>query len=276
MGGFVRLVPARQTMARVVAALVLVAVTAELANAAGLGGSPASMRRQHGVAVEQDYSFLRTGAQVEAFAEEGRLEPVVESEDLALSDVSYPYARSEVLTFIQRLAAQYRAATGERLVVTSLVRPRAEQPSNASPLSVHPAGMAVDLRVPADPESRKWLEETLLSLERRGVLDATRERRPPHYHVAVFPAAYRAYLAGELAADSARQASLGAKFVERAAPARAVEPTVTVAVPAPAVVVADVAPARAPGGGSGAGLGLLVSALLAAGAIARYRIEQPA
>jgi hypothetical protein len=31
-------------------------------------------------------------------------------------------------------------------------------------------------------------------LERRGLLDATREHRPPHYHVAVFPRPYLAYL----------------------------------------------------------------------------------
>ena len=41
---------------------------------------------------------------------------------------------------------------------------------------------------------RDWLEETLLSLERRGVLDATREYRPPHYHIALYPSQYDAYV----------------------------------------------------------------------------------
>jgi hypothetical protein len=259
MEGIVRKTRARAALA--VAALL--AGVAGRAEAGGLGGSPASMRHQHGVAVEEDYSFLRTGAQVRALAEDGKLVPVASNADFALSDVSYPYARPEVLTFLRRLASQYRAATGERLVVTSLVRPRAEQPSNASPLSVHPAGMAVDLRVPAAAASRKWLEDALLSLESAGVLDVTRERRPPHYHVAVFPAPYMAYVAQRVAADSARAAQ-EAKVAARPAP---------VVAPAPIAIAAAAAPVdTAPASGFGAWVGMLLVALLGAGAAARYRV----
>jgi hypothetical protein len=81
------------------------------------------------------------------------------------------------------------------MVVTSLTRPLASQPGNAHELSVHPAGMAVDLRVPADANSRRWLEQTLLALETARVLDVTREHHPSHFHVAVFPEAYRAWAA---------------------------------------------------------------------------------
>jgi hypothetical protein len=80
-------------------------------------------------------------------------------------------------------------------VVTSLTRPISEQPRNSHRLSVHPTGMAVDLRVPADSGARRWLENTLLSLENNGVLDVTKEKSPPHYHVAVFPLKYEAYAA---------------------------------------------------------------------------------
>jgi hypothetical protein len=159
-----------------------------------LGGSHESMERQHEMAVAQEYGFLETPAEVREYAEEGRLERVLESADLALSNVSFPYARPEVRLFVERLAAQYRAATGEQLVVTSLTRPAALQPGNAHVLSVHPAGMAVDFRIPARTKARAWLEATLLELERTEVLDVTRERTPPHYHVAVYPVAYRAYL----------------------------------------------------------------------------------
>jgi LysM repeat protein len=34
-----------------------------------------------------------------------------------------------------------------------------------------------------------------MSLERQGVLDAIRENRPPHYHVALFPEPYERYVA---------------------------------------------------------------------------------
>ena len=62
--------------------------------------------------------------------------------------------------------------------------------------------MAIDLRRPAG-RCRGWLESVLLSLEARGVLEATRERRPPHYHVAVYPKPYAAYVR-QLTARAAR------------------------------------------------------------------------
>ena len=54
--------------------------------------------------------------------------------------------------------------------------------------------MAVDFRIPAKAASRRWLERTLVSLERSRVLDVTKERRPAHYHVAVFPSQYEHYV----------------------------------------------------------------------------------
>ena len=159
-----------------------------------LRGSPSSMVRQHEVAKASDYSFLRDAAEVERLAEAGYLQRVKPTDDFRLANVSHPYARPEVVTFIERLSAQYREACNERLVVTSLTRPVGNQPSNAHKLSVHPAGMAVDLRISRDADCRAWLEGTLLALESRSVLDVTRERNPPHYHIAVFPGAYSAYL----------------------------------------------------------------------------------
>jgi hypothetical protein len=151
------------------------------------------MKHQHQVAVQLHYTFLRTPAQVREYAAKGRLDELAGNADYTLAEVSFPYARAEVRMFVEHIAADYRAATGAQLVVTSLTRPNAVQPRNAHELSVHPAGMAVDFRVPDDAKSRQWLETTLLSLEKQGLIDATRERYPPHYHVAVFPEAYLAY-----------------------------------------------------------------------------------
>ena len=172
-----------------------------------LRGSPSSMVRQHEVAKASDYSFLRDAAEVKRLAEGGYLQRVKPTDDFRLANVSHPYARPEVVTFIERLSAQYRDACDERLVVTSLTRPLGNQPSNAHKLSVHPAGMAVDLRISRDADCRAWLEGTLLALESRSVLDVTRERNPPHYHIAVFPGAYSAYLERIGGAGSARFAS---------------------------------------------------------------------
>jgi len=174
---------------------------ASTADAGSLRGSPKSMKTQHKVAVDEDMTFLDTPAELRALVDKGILERIQNSDDVTLSGVSFPYARPAVRVFIDRLSAQYHAQTGERLVVTSLTRPTDLQPRNAHQLSVHPAGMAVDFRVPAKLDNRVWLEKALLGLEESSVLDVTREHLPPHYHVAVFPQEYMAYVEKKIAED---------------------------------------------------------------------------
>ena len=162
--------------------------------AQSLRGSSASLDRQVEQANAHDYTRLRDAAHVQRFIGLGLLVRLTGNSDYEVdTEVSFPYGRSEVKTFVERLSSQYREACGERLVVTSLTRPKSHQPRNASPESVHPAGMAVDLRLPAG-RCREWLEGILLYLERVGVLEATRERRPPHYHIAVFGQPYRRHV----------------------------------------------------------------------------------
>lgn len=176
------------------AAILLIAIVLAPAEAQTLRGSPASVERQYQVAKQHDFTFLRTTAQVQRFVEAGYLVRVPGNQNYTLARVSHPYARPEVKLFIERFSAQYRAACGEQLVVTSLTRPLNRQPANASSRSVHPTGMAIDLRISHNQRCRSWLESTLLSLEKRGVLSVTRERRPPHYHVSVFPRQYARYV----------------------------------------------------------------------------------
>lgn len=195
------------------ALLAAAAVPARGDDGATLRGSPGSMVRQHRVAEESDFSFLRNGSEVAKFVEKGFLVPVEGDGGYSVArGVSYPYARPQLRTFLERLGAQYREGCGEKLVVTSLTRPLANQPGNAHRLSVHPAGMAADFRISRSAECRAWLEGTLLSLERKGVLDVTRERNPPHYHVAVFPDRYAAHL------EKVREDSLAAVRAAKAAP----------------------------------------------------------
>jgi LysM repeat protein len=191
----------------IVAVSGMLCLGAASAEAQSLRGSPQAMQRQNRVAVDHDYTFLQTSAQVRRFVELGLLVHLPGNDDYALASVSHPYARPAVKLFVERLAAQYRSACGEKLVVTSLTRPVREQPRNASHLSVHPAGMAVDLRVPGKASCRSWLERTLMSLERQGVLDAIRENRPPHYHVALFPEPYTRYVARVAGRNAAQLAS---------------------------------------------------------------------
>jgi hypothetical protein len=177
-----------------VAASLLVAVTALPASAQNLRGSRASVDRQNREARQHDFTFLRRPSQLERFVDAGLLVPLEGDSHYRLHDVSFNVARPEVKLFIERLSSQYLAACGERLVVTSLTRPTSRQPANASDRSVHPTGMAVDLRVPRRASCRRWLESTVLALERRRLLDATLERSPLHYHVAVFPDEYLSYV----------------------------------------------------------------------------------
>jgi hypothetical protein len=178
--------------------LSLGAATPLMAMRVSLSGSHSSMVHQNAVAQEESYTFLRTPAQVREFTAAGRLVEVPGNDDYQVaSGVSFPVARPALLTFVERLGADYRAGCGEPLVVTSLTRPLSAQPGNASPLSVHPAGMAVDLRVSAKKACRSWLEARLLEMEEQGLLDVTREKHPSHYHVAVFPSPFLAYAEAE-------------------------------------------------------------------------------
>ena len=166
-----------------------------------LRGSEASVNRAYVHAEAHDFTFLRTDAHLRRFVDAGRLVRLRSSRDFVLHDVSFPYGRPEVRLFVERLGGQHRRACGEKLVVTSLTRPLSKQPRNASALSVHPTGMAVDFRTSLNSVCRYWLESTLLYLEATGVLEATREREPSHYHVAVFPEPYADYV-DELSASA--------------------------------------------------------------------------
>lgn len=176
---------------------------APLLDAQTLLGSHESLLRQNEEAREHDFTYLRTTADVRDYAQQGLLVRLPGNPDYELADdVSFPYARPEVKTFVERLSDQYHGACGERLVVTSLTRPITRQPANASAISVHPTGMAIDLRRSDSSGCRLWLETVLLDLENKGVIEATREQYPPHYHVAVFPNPYLQYVAsGEALPD---------------------------------------------------------------------------
>jgi hypothetical protein len=154
------------------------------------------MVRQHDVAVKHSYTFLDDPEEVRDYVAKGRLVELATTPNYELwNGVSFPFVRPETKAFVERFAADFRQNCGTPMVVTSATRPKSMQPRNAHDLSVHPTGMAIDLRVPREPKCREWAEEALLALEKDGVLDVTRERRPPHLHIAIFPAAVPGYLA---------------------------------------------------------------------------------
>ena len=186
------------TLWRAVAALPVLAglLAPPAADAASLQPTHMALVRQAQGAREAKLRFLADDRQVHEAVRHGELVPLRGNANYHIHrDVRHAAARPEVKVFVERLSQQYRASCGEKLVVTSLVRPKARQPWNSDPLSVHPTGMALDLRIPAASRCRSWLESTLLDLEDEGLVEAARERVVPHYHVVVFPFRYATFLA---------------------------------------------------------------------------------
>jgi hypothetical protein len=171
-------------------------------DAQSLRGSRASIERMYRHARREGLSFFQTPASVRRAVDARRLVRLEPNASYDLHQVTYPYVRPATRTFVRRIAEQYSAACGEPLVVTSGVRPATRQPANSTARSVHPTGMAVDFRKPQTGNCLRWLRETLLDLEGEGVLEATEEQSPAHFHVAVFSTEYTRYVAMKRKADS--------------------------------------------------------------------------
>lgn len=178
-----------------VALLVVFGSMSSSASAQSLRGSHRAVNKPYHYATLHDLPFSRTSRDVKRRLHEGYLVRLGASPDYVTHDVSFPYVTRTTLTFVRRLAAQYHRGCGEKLVITSAVRPESMQPSNSSEYSVHPAGIAVDFRKPRNGSCLRWLRRNLLIIEKRGDIEATEEHHPAHFHVVVIPASYKEYLA---------------------------------------------------------------------------------
>lgn len=184
----------RKSLVFATGVLVLSAALGTTAAAQSLRGSAASVNRIYSQALSHSLRFYASAGAIREAATSGTLIRLEPNEDFRMVDVSYPYLVAATHTFVLRLAGQYRSACGEQLVVTSGTRPTTMHLINSSDKSVHPTGMAVDLRKPSNSRCLSWLRNTLGALEAGGVLDAVEEHHPPHFHVAVFPRQYSQYV----------------------------------------------------------------------------------
>ena len=194
-----------------------------------LKGSHASVELMYYRARSSDLPFFATTKQVYDAAMSGELKLVSISDDVTIERTLFPFVLPRTLDFINTIGAQYRAACGERIVVTSGTRPIDKQPRNASPESVHPTGMAVDFRKPTGT-CLTWLRAALIDLESKHVIEATEERHPPHFHVAVLDRAaaqYAAAIKRSTSTVSTGEVALGPALVPVA------PPPVAPSVPAP-------------------------------------------
>jgi hypothetical protein len=200
-----------RSLASVLTVVVVAFSSVSCLGAQTLRGSPASVDLMYSTAQRNDLRFLRTPNELYAAAHAGALEMLAVSNDLDLGAVKYPFVLPNTLRFADSLASAYHAGCGERIVVTSGARPLDEQPRNASPKSVHPTGMAVDFRKPRSPACLRWLRTNLVALERQHIVEATEERRPAHFHVAVLaqaPEPRLAFAADEVPATKAKATNL--------------------------------------------------------------------
>jgi len=174
-------------------------------DAQSLRGSQASIDRMYRHALAEDLPFYETPTGVRKAVANGRLVKLTADATMTLHEVGYPYVRPSTRLFVDRLSQQYEEVCGEPLIVTSAVRPARRQPANSTERSVHPTGMAVDLRKPRKTKCLRWLRSTLLDLEDAKVLEATEEHSPAHFHVAVFPTQYTRYATARAKAESGTQ-----------------------------------------------------------------------
>ena len=141
----------------------------------------------HRRAVRGGLDFYETPSEVKRAVVRGELVRLGGNANYGVHNVRAPYVRPETKSFVTALARDYRRTCGARMVVTSATRPMSRKLVNSSSMSVHPTGIAIDLRKPSG-RCLTWLRRTLLAAERRGAIEATEERHPPHFHVAVLPA----------------------------------------------------------------------------------------
>ena len=154
-----------------------------------LRGSKASVEKMYDFAQRHRFPFYLTPTTLDSAIADGKLVALTGDSTYELTrGVGFSYATREAKEFVTLFAPQYLAACGSPLTVTSAARPMSRQPRNANPHSVHPTGIAVDIRRPPPGPCLTWVRTALAELEAKGIVEATEEHHPVHLHVAVLRA----------------------------------------------------------------------------------------
>jgi len=176
---------------------------------AELHGSKESVEKMYDFATAHGLSFYLTQTNIDTAIAHGRLVPLTGSATYELTrGVGFSYSTREAKQFVEAFAPQYLTACGAPLTVTSAARPTSKQPHNANPHSVHPTGIAVDIRRPYRGPCLDWVRTALTELERKGVVEATEEHHPVHLHIAVLVPPGRKVVLPNLAAGMVAQAPM--------------------------------------------------------------------
>jgi LysM repeat protein len=217
---------------RTIPGIAMLVALSGVGEAQSLRGSRASVDLMYANATSSRLAFHQTAATIAKAVAAGTLVPLASNRHVELHPgVSHPYVLPVTRDFVTAIAARYFDACGERLMVTSATRTTERQPRNASPKSVHPTGMAVDFRRPAG-KCLDWLRAELIKMEKAGQVEATEERSPPHFHVAVLPKRGRAVVVAEAPAPSAAAAAVVAPAAVTAEAPRTARAAVNASAPA--------------------------------------------
>lgn len=162
---------------------------ARRSGSATLRGSKAAVDNAYLRAKRDGLAFARSRREIERGARAGEYVALARSSSTyRLHGVTTPYVRPATRDFVASFGAAYARRCGEPMTVTSAMRPTSLHLANSVEKTVHPTGMAVDLRAPRSAGCRAWMRTSLLGLEAQGVVNATEEHRPAHFHVVVYRA----------------------------------------------------------------------------------------
>ncbi len=151
-----------------------------------VGGEVTSSKEQYEFAQGKRLLFAHTEHSYQSYVTDGYFVKLKGPNLQVLAQ--RPYVLPTTADFVLTLSEKYAAANCGQLIITGAGRLTSERPRNGSIHSVHPAGMAVDIRVLGIGERcEAWLSQYLADHESKKVIDATREYYPPHYHVVVVP-----------------------------------------------------------------------------------------
>lgn len=122
-----------------------------------VGGCQSTSAQQYAYAKSRGLPSARNEAEFQILLANGTFVPIEAGPFLQVL-AKRPYARPETVRMVYELAPQYTAAGCGKLTVTDAARLTSEVYKGSSPDSVHPFGMAVDLRLRfITPVCADWL-----------------------------------------------------------------------------------------------------------------------
>lgn len=149
-----------------------------------VGGCQTTSEQQFQYALKQNLTPVTTAAEYADRIARGQFVRLEGPHLLVLA--KRPYALPSTVAFMMELSAAYHATGCGQVIVKDAVRLVSERPPNGSIHSVHPSGMAVDIRVRyIKPACADWLRMYVRQKEAVGAVDATHELHPEHLHIVV-------------------------------------------------------------------------------------------